>query len=156
MTDSRGRQSRQDEVRTERRRRRDDTIDGSQRLKLAIPPAVEKRLKEEGRTPRWVVKDSARMVQLTQMDDYDPVSDVEPVPTRSLSDGSRIEMVLLSKPTAFIEEDKAKADEPRREIEKSFLRGKVPGEPSSLDGPYSSGYVDEASKIQRGSGLGPP
>lgn len=155
MTDQRERQGRQTEERTERRRRRDDTIDGSQRLKLAIPPEVAERLKAEGRTPRWVVKDSARMVQLTKQDDYDPVDGVKPVTTRALRDGSRIEMVLLSKPTRFIEEDRRKADEPRREIEKSFLRGKVPGDPHSHDDQYSSGYVDEASTIIRG-GLGAP
>jgi hypothetical protein len=155
MTEARGRADRQTEERTERRRRSDTTIDGGQRLKLAIPPEVQARLKAEGRTPRWVVKDSARMTQLTKRDDYDPVDGVEPVTTRNLSDGARVEMILLSKPTRFIEADKAKADEPRREVEKSFLRGKVPGESHGHDDRYSSGYVDEASNITHG-GLGSP
>jgi hypothetical protein len=51
MTDVRGRADRQTEVRQERRRRSDTTIDGGQRLKLAIPPEVEARLKAEGARP---------------------------------------------------------------------------------------------------------
>jgi hypothetical protein len=156
MTEVSERKERVGQVQAERRRRRDDTIDGSQKLKLAIPPDVEKRLKEEGRTPRWVIKDSRRMFQLTQQDDYDPVDGVEPVTTRNLSDGAQVQMILLSKPTAFIDEDKAKKDAPRRELEKSFLRGRVPGNPADTGNTtYSETYVDPASKITHG-GLGPP
>ena len=147
MTEIRERVDRRTEEATERRRRRDDTIDGSQRLKLAIPPEVEARLKAEGRTPRWAVQDSARMLQLTQQDDYDPVDGVEIVPTRSLADGSRVEMILLSKPTAFIEEDRKKADEPRREVEASLLRGRVPNDPNAGAVQY---YADDANKLSRG------
>ena len=104
MTDLRVREDRKTEETAQRRRRDDATIDGSQRLKLAIPPEVAARLKSEGRTPRWAIKDSARMEQLTKFDDYDTVDGVPTVPTRSLRDGERIEHILLSKPTAFIED----------------------------------------------------
>jgi hypothetical protein len=147
MTEIRERADRRTEEATERRRRRDDTIDGGKRLKLSIPPAVEARLKAEGRTPRWAVKDSARMMQLTQQDDYDPVEGVEAVPTRSLADGSRVDMILLSKPTAFIEEDRRKADAPRKEVEASILRGAIPNDPHAGSVQF---YTDEANKLTRG------
>jgi hypothetical protein len=148
MTEQRERADRQTEERQERRRRSDTTIDGSQRQKLAIPPEVEARLKEEGRTPRWAIKDSARMAQLTKQDDYDVVSGVKTVPTRSLADGSRIEMILLSKPTAFIEEDRAKAEKPRRETEQALVRGRNPQDPIADDDRF---YADSSNSISRGA-----
>lgn len=155
MTEQRGRQGRLEVERTERRRRNDTTIDGSQRLKLAIPPEVAERLKAEGRTPRWVNDEGNRIHQLTRMDDYDKVDGVDPVPVGSTKEGKPILAHLCSKPDAFIQEDRQQADERRKEVERALLRGKPPGESHSHDDKYSSGYVDEASKIQRG-GLGPP
>lgn len=154
MTEERGRQSRQVEERQERRRRRDDTIDGSQSLKLAIPPEVEARLKAEGRTPRWINDDGNRMHNLTVRDDYDKVEGVAPVPVGT-KDGKPIMAHLCSKPTAFIEEDRAKAEKRRKETERALLRGKVEGETHTHDDRYSEGYVVEETKITR-SGLGPP
>jgi hypothetical protein len=156
MTGPRGRVDRQTEERTERRRRSDVTIDGGQRLKLAIPPEVAERLKAEGRTPRWVNDEGNRMHNLTRLDDYDKVAGVDPVPVGTTKEGKPIKAHLCSKKTAYIEIDKAKLDERRKETERAMLRGKVPGDPSTgQDDRYSSSFVDEASSIRRG-GLGPP
>jgi hypothetical protein len=155
MTEARGRPTRQNEEAQQRRRRSDVTIDGGQRLKLAIPPEIAERLKAEGRTPRWINDEGNRMHNLTRLDDYDKVDDVPPVPVGSTKEGKPIKAHLCSKPTAFIEEDRAKLDERRKETERALLRGKPPGESHSHDEKYSSGYVDEASSIRRG-GLGPP
>jgi hypothetical protein len=155
MTEARVRADRQTQERTERRRRSDVNIDGGQRLKLAIPPEVEARLKAEGRTPRWVNDEGNRIVNLTKYDDYDPVHGVEPVYVGTTKEGKPIKAHLHSKPTDFIKEDGAKREARRRETEKAMLRGKVPGDSHGHNDTYSSGYVDEASKIQRG-GLGPP
>lgn len=152
MTDARMREDRRTEEATQRRRRDNATIDGNQRMKLAIPPEVAQRLKDEGRTPRWAVKDSARMLQLTKQDDYDPVPGVKPVPTRSLADGSRVEMILLSKPSAFIREDRIAADKVRRGTEKAMLSGKIPNDPNAGDERF---YADEANSISHG-GTGSP
>jgi hypothetical protein len=155
MTGPRGRVDRQTEERTERRRRSDVTIDGGQRLKLAIPPEVAERLKAEGRTPRWVNDEGNRMHNLTRLDDYDKVAGVDPVPVGTTKEGKPIKAHLCSKPTEFIREDRTKLDERRKETERAMLRGKVPGDPSTgHDDKYSQGYVDEASSIRRG-GLGP-
>jgi hypothetical protein len=155
MTDLRQRADRKTEERQERRRRRDDTIDGGQRLKLAIPPEVTARLKAEGRTPRWINDEGNRIVNMTKYDDYDPVDGVDPVFVGTTKEGKPIKAILHSKPTAFVEEDRAKLDEPRREMERALLRGKVPGDQHSHDEKYSSGYVDEASKIHVGGRRSP-
>jgi hypothetical protein len=155
MTEARGRADRQTEERTARRRRSDTTIDGGQALKLAIPPEVEERLKREGRTPRWANDEGNRMHNLTRLDDYDKVEGVDPVPVGTTKEGKPILAHLLSKPTAYIKQDRAKREERRQETERALLRGKTPGDPHSHDGKYSSGYVDEASKITHG-GLGSP
>lgn len=150
------RTERKDEVRQERRRRSDTTIDGSQRLKLAVPPEIEARLRAEGRTPRWINDEGNRMHQLTRLDDYDKVEGVDPVPVGTTKEGKPIIAHLCSKPTAFIEEDRAKMDQPRQETERALLRGAVPGDPSAGHDPkYSSGYVDEASKITHGGRRAP-
>lgn len=155
MTEPRGRADRQTEERTERRRRNDVTLDGGQRLKLAIPPEVAERLNREGRTPRWINDEGNRMHNLTVLDDYDKVAGVDPVPVGT-KDGKPILAHLCSKPTRYIQEDRAKREAVRQETERALLRGKVPGDPSTgQDDRYSSQYVDEASKFQRG-GLGPP
>lgn len=152
MTEIRAREDRTTEEAAQRRRRDNTTIDGGQRLKLSIDPKVQARLKAEGRTGYWAIKDSARMLQLTQQDDYDPVDGVATVPTRSLADGSRVEMVLLSKKTAFINEDRAEAEKTRRATEDALIQGKSPTDPTAGDDSF---YADEANSISRG-GRTPP
>lgn len=152
MTEQRVREDRKTEEATQRRRRDNNTIDGTQRKKLSISPEVEARLKAEGRTPRWAVKDSARMQQLTQQDDYDPVEGVDPVPTRSLADGSGVEMILLSKPTDFIEDDRAKAEKVRKGTERDMLRGNIPADPNAGDDRF---YADAANSISHGGSRSP-
>lgn len=155
MTEERGRADRQTEERAERRRRSDTTIDGGQRLKLAIPPEVEARLKAEGRIPRWVNDEGNRMYNLTMLDDYDKVEGVDPRVVGTTKEGKPIKAHLCSKPAAFVEEDRAKLDAPRREMERALLRGKIPGDSSSHDDRYSQGYVDEASSISHGGRRSP-
>ena len=152
MTDTRTRETREQEVRQERRRRTDTTIDGGQRLKLAVPPEVEARLKAEGRTPRWINDEGNRMHQLTKLDDYDKVEGVDPVPVGTDKEGKPIYAHLCSKPTAFIEEDRAKLDEPRKETERALLRGKNPDDPIAGNDSF---YADEANAITRGGRRSP-
>lgn len=152
MTENRGRTERQQEERQERRRRSDTTIDGGQRLKLAIPPEVADRLKAEGRTPRWVNDDGNRMHNLTQLDDYDKVEGVDPRVVGTTKEGKPIKAHLCSKPTRFIEEDQGKLDGRRREMEAALLRGKNPEDPIAGRSDF---YVDPASQIQHGDRRSP-
>lgn len=152
MADIRARADRMTEERTERRRRTDTTIDGGQRLKLAIPPEVEQRLKEEGRTPRWVNDEGNRMHNLTKLDDYDKVEGVEPRIVGTTKDGKPITAHLCSKPAAFIQEDQAKLDSRRTEVERALLRGKNPDDPIAGNDSF---YADAANKIQHGERRSP-
>lgn len=152
MTDARGRGDRQTEERAQRRRRDDSTITG-QRLKLAIPEDVARRLESEGRTPRWVTDEGNRIQQLTRMDDYDVVEGVEPVSVVvDKKSGKVAKQILLSKPTRFIQEDRAKVEERRKETERALLRGKNPDDPTAANDSF---YADPANKFTHG-GLGPP
>jgi hypothetical protein len=102
MTEVRTRADRTTEEATQRRRRDDTTIDGAQRLKLAIPPEVEARLKEEKRTPRWINDEGNRIHNMTKLDDYDRVEGVEPEVVGTTKEGQPIKAYLHSKPDAFI------------------------------------------------------
>jgi hypothetical protein len=148
VTEARERTDRITEEATQRRRRDDNTIDGGQRLKLAIPPEVEQRLKEQRRTPRWVNDEGNRLHNLTQLDDYDRVEGVEPRVVGTTKDGQPIKAYLCSKPQAFIEEDRTKADAPRVEFEKALERGKLPNDPIAGNDSF---YADPANSISRGN-----
>ena len=152
MTRTSGRTERQEEVQQQRRRRDDVTIDGGQRLKLAIPAEIEARLKTEGRTPRWVNDEGNRIHQLTRLDDYDKVAGVAPVHVGTTKDGKPIKAHLCSKPAAFIAEDKAKLETRRKETENALLRGKNPEDPIAGRSDF---YADPANTIHHG-GPGSP
>lgn len=147
MTETRMRADRATEERQQRRRRDDVTIDGSQRLKLAIPEEVRARLAAEGRESRWINDDGNRIHNLTKLDDYDRVEGVEPVLVGTGKDGEPLKAYLHSKPKDFIREDQRKADVRRVETEKALLRGKNPDDPIASDEAF---YADSANKIIRG------
>jgi hypothetical protein len=147
------RTDRKDEVRQQRRRRDDATIDGSQRKKLAIPAEVEAWAKAEGRTLRWASDEGNRIYQLTQMDDYDVVEGVAPIPSViDKKSGAVANQVLLSKPTAFVEEDRQKREVPRREKEAALLRGRDPEDPIAAQSDF---YAVEGNKISHGGPRSP-
>jgi hypothetical protein len=152
--DDRQREARSTTVARERRRRDDTTAVQAQRL--PIPPEVQARLDAEGRTPRWVNDEGNRMHRFTVQDDYDKVDGVDPVPVGTDNAGNPIMAHLLSKPTEFIAEDRAKAEERRRETERGFLQGQVPTGPGGQSVPVQGAhgaeiYTDAASKIGRGN-----
>lgn len=144
MAEDRGRGDRRTEEAQARRRRDDVTIDGTQRLKLAIPEKVAERLKAEGRVPRWVNDEGNRVHNLTQLDDYDKVEGVEPRVVGTSKEGKPIYAHLCSKPARFLAEDQAKLDERRRETERALLRGKNPEDPIAGNDSF---YADAANSI---------
>lgn len=149
MTDTRGRPARQDEVRQERRRRDDATLDGMAAKKLAIPDHVAKRLADEGLTPRWINDEGNRIHNLSVRDDYDKVDGVEPLPVGTTKEGKPIMAHLFAKRSDFIAEDRAKKDAHRRDMENAMLTGAVPGDnptPATVQT-----YADKANRIERGN-----
>jgi hypothetical protein len=147
MTEDRTRADRTTEEATQRRRRDNNTIDGSQRLKLAIPPEVEARLKAEGKEPRWINDEGNRLHNLTVLDDYDRVDGIEPRVVGKDEAGQPIKAYLCAKPAAFVAADREAADAPRRELEKALVRGKNPDDPIAGDDSF---YADPANKISHG------
>ena len=147
-TETRGRTARQDEVRQERRRRDDTTIDAGQAKKLAIPLDIESELAAQGRSARWVNDVGSRVHDLTVRDDWDRVEGVEPrTVVIDRKTGETAKAILVSKPQAFIAEDAAKRDVARRETETAMLKARVPGATTTPDGMYA----DKANKIDRGT-----
>lgn len=154
MAEDRTRQGRTETVATQRRRRDDTSAQQAQRL--PIPPEVQARLEAEGRQPRWVNDTGNRMHRLTVQDDYDIVQGVEPVPVGTDVAGKPILAHLLSKPLAFVHEDRAKAEAIRRETERGTLAGRVPAAPGQEAAPLQGAggaeiYVDPAASIGRGN-----
>jgi hypothetical protein len=139
---------RQDEVRRERRRRDDTTIDAGQARKLAIPPHIEKQLAAQGRSARWINDVGSRVQDLTVRDDWDIVEGVEPREVvTNVKEGTTAKAILISKPDVFIAEDRAKKDATRRAQEDALLNAKIPGAADAPDGMYA----DKANKIARGN-----
>jgi len=154
MTEDRTRQGRGAEVAKERRRRSESTL--STRTKLAIPEEVEAKLKAEGRTPRWVNDEGNRIYNLTVKDDYDKVDGVEPVRVGTTEEGKPLLAHLLSKPLEFAAEDRAKADERRKDVERAMVKGRVPGSPGAEAAPVpgqlgAQTYVPSSNSIGRGN-----
>jgi hypothetical protein len=154
MSNDRQREVRSETVARERRRRDDTSANHAQRM--AIPPEVEARLKAEGRTPRWVNDEGNRMHRMTVQDDYDKVDGVDPVPVGTDKSGAPIMAHLLSKPNDFIAEDRAKAEQQRKETERGMLKGRVPTAPGQESVPVQGAhgaemYVASETKIGRGN-----
>lgn len=152
MTNAGERGSRKEEVRQERRRRDDATIDGSQALKLAVPPEIERKLTEQGRTWRWANDVGNRMELLTKFDDWDRVEGVEPREVViDKAKGETAKAYLLSKPKDFMEEDRRKKDAKRRETEQAMLEGHVPNAGTNPASRPDNVYVPPGNKIERGN-----
>jgi hypothetical protein len=122
MTEATQRQGRKEQT-AQRRRRRDDTAFGPT-LKLAVPPEIAEKMAKEGRSVRWVNDEGNRMHRLTKLDDYDKVAGVAPIPVGTGEDGKPILAHLLSKPTAFVQEDRQNAEKRRRTVEAGMVKGK--------------------------------
>ena len=145
--EARGRQPRQEEMRHERRRRDDTTLDTGQAKNLAIPAEIERKLAAQGRSARWINDVGSRVHDLTVRDDWDRVEGVEPrTVVVDRKNGTTAQAILVSKPNDFIAEDRAKKEAGRRETETAMLNARVPG---STAAPANM-YADKANSIGRG------
>jgi sarcosine oxidase gamma subunit len=156
MTEATQRQGRKAQT-AQRRRRRDDTSFGAP-LKLAVPPEIAAKMAKEGRSVRWVNDTGNRMHRLTKLDDWDKVAGVDPVAVGTGEDSKPILAHLCSKPDAFIEEDRQKAEKRRRTVEAGMIKGKtlVKTDEGEILAPIQGHkgaeiYVDKATSIGRGN-----
>lgn len=137
---------------TQRRRRRsDEGLSAAKRL--PIPPEIEAELKAKNLHPRWVNDEGNRMYQLTELDDYNKVEGVDPVPVGTGVDGKPILAHLLAKPIEFMQEDQDRAEAKRKLTEEALFRS-----PDAADGVGAGSnpnpataqrYVSKDSKIGR-------
>jgi hypothetical protein len=137
---------------TQRRRRRsDEGLSAAKRL--PIPPEIEADLKAKNLHPRWVNDEGNRMYQLTELDDYNKVEGVDPVPVGTGVDGKPILAHLLAKPIEFMREDQDRAEAKRKLTEDALFRS-----PDAADGAGAGSnpnpataqrYVSKDSKIGR-------
>lgn len=139
---------RKEEVKQERRRR--GGLNHGLNLKLHVP--------EESKDPnfvyRFINKRDGRIQQLTQMDDYDIVSN-EDMESRSI--GTTVErtanqrdgeaMILVRKPKEYHEADKARKKQAIDAKEDAIRRG-APDSPEGLNGP--SAYVPGGRNVVNG------
>lgn len=114
------RQTRQEEVASERRRRKAGSLDRMAEMKLAIPEKVQ--TDHPDATFRWINDTGNRMYFKTQQDDWDKVEGVEPIPVGTSQDGKPVYAHLCRKPKEFWNEDQSAAMEAIAEREKGLAR----------------------------------
>ena len=134
-------------VEQEARRCRDSgTLDRMTSMRLAVPESVRARYPD--REFRWINDFQNRIHAKTVLDDWDKVSDVDPIPV-DFRDGQPVKAYLCMKPMQFVQEDRAAAERDRKDQENSMLRSA--GNDPSLEG---ASYVPDGNLIKRGP-LGP-
>jgi hypothetical protein len=142
------REPRAEEERTQRRRRDEGTLDRMNRLTLHIPEEVEARYPNH--KFRWTNDEGNRMYAKTQLDDWDKVDDVPPIPVGTDPAGKPIYAHLCKKLKSFCEEDMQKREAELKEMERGLIRGER-DESTKADLPDDRSYVPEGrNTINRG------
>jgi hypothetical protein len=144
----RAREDRAEDVRGERRRRKN--VGRSSQLRLSIPPHLEN---DPNYRYYWAVDKPGRLERLTKQDDYDFVIDKETAADgRNTGTGTRIERhadvdkfgnpvrhFLLRKPMDYHKADEAEKAADRKKLMDAIQRGKTPNEEGKAihsDGSY--------------------
>lgn len=109
-----------------RERRRKDGEAENAGMRLAIPDwAYEKYPKQQFKLA-WITDSPGRLHQKHQ-EDWDAVEGVDPVPGASDKNGNPTNMILHVKWRDWVDEDKAKLETRRKEIERQAEKGHVTG-----------------------------
>lgn len=118
----------------ERRRRNGVQLDTSA---LAIPEHIKRDLAEKGLEGRWINDLGNRMYQKTELDDWDRVPEVEPVPVGVDSrTGNPILAHYCAKPAEFLKEDNRARTAKWNAQETAIFAGRDDGELAG-DGAYN-------------------
>lgn len=113
------RETRQEVVAEERRRRSAGTLDRMQHLKLAIPEKV--RQENQDYALRWINDQGNRMYFMTEQDDWNVVDGVEPIPVGTGVDNKPILARLCRKKREWFEADQREKVEATRQTERSLV-----------------------------------
>lgn len=108
-------------VETQTRRRRSEDVETGLDLKLSIPDEI--RAANPDKVFRWVNDEGARIHNLTVRDDYDKVEGIDPRPVGTDKNGKQLLSHLLAKPKAFADEDEARKEARRRDVERGQVAG---------------------------------
>lgn len=145
------RPERTDEIKAERRRRTDNTLDRMTQLKLALPPEFRD---DKNHQYYWANDVGTRIYDLTKDDDYDHVTlskaeasenDRVRRPVGQNEDGSPIYAYLLRKPMEYHLADRAEKDAVIKEQQDQLLR-----KPGGLAGSEAAGLTVHASSSIKG------
>lgn len=143
-------------IQTERRRRRDGSIDKMHHMKLALPAEFAN---DKDHAYYWANDDNSRIEDLTVRDDWDKctISGHEAGETDTVrrqvgtkKEGGPLYAYLLRKPMEYYEEDKRKGAERNAETEKQAI-AQVPANLS----PATGAYVAPGSSIKRRGAFAP-
>ncbi len=139
------RETRAGQVATERRRRKNDTLDRINGLKLALPPEFATPEAQAKHHYVWANDVPGRLYDLTVNDDYDVVSksgaeatDEDRVtrPVGTDEGGKPVYAVLVRKPMEFHLEDRKAKDQRLKDQEKALKRAPPKTEGLSEDLAY--------------------
>lgn len=154
------RETRQEAVAADRRRRKNSTLDRMQGLKMALPPEFEG---DKEHHYYWANDTNSRVYDLTVRDDYDVVRTAKPeasdedrvrLPVGSDENGQPVYAVLLRKPIESRRLDMAEREAAIREHERSLQKNGAPTADGServngyaladnklVDAPRVTGYI---------------
>lgn len=118
-------------------------------LKLPIPDDVYQKYPKTLFRHRWIRAEKSRMYAKTKVGDWEPVEGVDPVPGAADQHGNAVEHVLCVTRRDWWEEDRAKREDRRKEIEAQFRRGKVTGQGDDASGAGLSPEISYAEPSNR-------
>jgi hypothetical protein len=137
------------ETRRERRRRDDGDIDHMSSMKLAVPLAVQEKLRAEGKVWRWVLDSSGRQTAM-QANDWDIVEGVLPV---AAGQADEQKLVLMAKYQDWHQKDEIDPEQAQiADMENRIVRA----DPETISRPGEGGLVvpkGQVNQISRQRGL---
>ena len=149
MANTAMRPTRADEERLQRRRRDDGTLDRINRLTLHIPEEIEAKYGSIHKF-RWTNDEGNRIHAKTQLDDWDVVDEVPPIPVGTDASGRPIKAHLCRKLKEFCDEDLKKRQDELLEMEKGLIQGNREANTALPD----TAYVAGRNSITRGQSKG--
>jgi len=130
------------------RRRKDGEVQNAG-LRLAIPDWVYEKYPETQFRHRWLRDEPGRIMQKYN-EDWDPVEGVNPVPGAHDRNGDPVKLILHVKRKEWADQDRARAEERRRDIERQAERGRVTarGDDAGATLAENVAYADDANRLR--------
>jgi|GEM_PF-6781086 len=132
-----------------RKRRRKDGEAQNAGLKLAFPDWVHEKFPDKEFRKAWIRDDGARVLQ-KHNEDWDPIEGVDPVPGAYDRHGNPVNHIAIVKRLDWVQEDRAKKEVMRKQIEDQTARGIVSGQGDDAGGGLAQkvSYTDGANRLR--------